>query len=366
LFFVFYHIIFISLTITTMMNLTIVVALLLAVVQPIEAFGSSTSKGSSLGKKSTALDVLTHLNRSNQLAFPEGGVAVVTGGNAGIGAISCKTLALAGMQVVLCARNVEAAQEVVDQWASHISARVEIQELDLANLSSVQQAAKAISEKHPDISILLNNAGVMAPPTKLQTAQQIELQFGTNHVGHHMWTRLLLPYVNDKGRIVTVASTAHSFPKSPDVTWQPEDYSGWREYGQSKLANILFAKQLQDLLMQQGKMDIQSVCLHPGVIGTSLWRYLPKLVQPLTRLFADKTVEQGAATNVYCCLAEPIQGAAYYSDCQVTQPTSTAEDVQLRMDLWEYTEALIAEKGYEMPQELVRDGKVTLEAYDTV
>jgi hypothetical protein len=99
--------------------------------------------------------------------------------------------------------------------------------------------------------------------------------------------------------------------------------------------------------------------LHPGVIGTSLWRYLPKIVQPFTRLFADKTVEQGAATNVYCSLAESIQGAAYYNDCQVGQPTSTAKEVQLRKDLWEYTEALIAEKGFEMPEELVRDGKVT-------
>jgi NAD(P)-dependent dehydrogenase (short-subunit alcohol dehydrogenase family) len=352
-------------TTTTMIKNTTIVAalLLLAFVQPLEAWSnvgssSSTAKGGPLGKKSTALDVLKHLKQSNQLGFPEGGVAVVTGGNAGIGAVSCNTLALAGMQVVLCARNVEAARQVVDLWPSNISDRVEIQELDLANLESVKKAAKEILGRHPNISVLLNNAGVMAPPTKLKTTQLIELQFGTNHVGHHMWTRLLLPHMNDKGRIVTVASEAHRFP-SGNIEWQPEDYSAWREYGQSKLANILFAKRLQELLTKQGKMGMQSVCLHPGVIGTSLWRYLPKIVQPFTRLFADKTVEQGAAANVYCSLAERIQGGAYYNDCQVSQPTSTAKEVQLRKDLWEYTEALIAEKGFEMPQELFRDGKVT-------
>ena len=332
----------------------------------------STSAGMSLGKKSTALDVLTVLNRSNQL-FPyckttapgddAAAVAVVTGGNAGIGAVAAKTLALAGMQVVLCARNVASARQVVDSWPAHLSSRVDIQQLDLANLTSIQEAARSVCQRYPEISLLLNNAGVMAPPNKLLTAQGIELQFGTNHVGHHMWTRLLLPQLNDDGRIVTVASTAHSMASSGKVqAWQPSDYSAWREYGKSKLANILFAKRLQELLVLNGKQDIKSVSLHPGVISTSLWQYLPKIVQPFTRLFADKTVDQGAATSVYCCLADDVQGAAYYSDCKVVQPTSTAEDVMMRKKLWEYTEALIQEKGFELPSELVRVADVALEA----
>ncbi|KAI2494389.1 short chain dehydrogenase [Fragilaria crotonensis] len=330
----------------------------------------------SLGKKSTALDVLTYLNRSNKLfpyytpnepsAPPDTcAVAVVTGGNAGIGAVSCKTLALAGMQVVLCARNVESARALVDTWPDHVSSRIDIQALDLANLTSVQEAAKSIRERYPEISILLNNAGVMAMPKKSLTAQGIELQFGTNHVGHHMWTRLLLPHLNDRGRIVTVASTAHTMA-SGKIQWQRPDYSAWREYGQSKLANILFAKRLQELLVQEGKTDIQSVSLHPGVISTSLWQHLPRFLQPLTRLIADKTVDQGAATSVYCCLADDVQGAAYYSDCKVKQPTRTAEDATMRKELWDYTEALIQEKGFELPKELVRDGVKSLQAEPTL
>lgn len=325
----------------------------------------------SLGKKSTALDVLTYLNRSNQLLSyvtpdaaspPEKSVvAVVTGGNAGIGAVACKTLALAGMQVVLCARNVESAQELVDAWPTHVSSRIDIQALDLANLTSIQEAAKSIRQRYPEISILLNNAGVMALPKKALTAQGIELQFGTNHVGHHMLTRLLLPHLKDQGRIVTVASTAHTMAYGK-IQWQRPDYSAWREYGQSKLANILFAKRLQELLVQEGKMDIQSVSLHPGVIRTSLWQHLPWLLQPLTRLVTDKTVDQGAATSVYCCLADRVQGGAYYSDCKVVQPTKTAEDATMRKELWDYTEALIQEKGFELPKELVRDGTKSLQA----
>jgi WW domain-containing oxidoreductase len=339
------------------MKFTILAGLFLALTQPLNAWSTfGSNKQPSLGKKSTALDVLTQLNREEKLApyVTEGGVAVVTGGNTGIGAVSVKTLALAGMKVVLCARNLESAEALVKGMPSHISDMIEIQELDLADLDSVNTAAKAISDKYPKIDVLLNNAGVMAPPSKMETAQNIELQFGTNHVGHHMLTRLLLPTLKEKSRIVTVASEAHRGPSSKKgIQWQPADYSGWREYGQSKLANILFAKRLQELLIQEGKADVTSVCLHPGIIATNLWQYFPKIVRPLSKLFSDKTVEQGAATNVYLCLADNVVGAAYYSDCQVAEPTSTAEEVKLRMDLWDYTEKLIKEKGFELPMELV-------------
>ena len=132
------------------------------------------------------------------------------------------------------------------------------------------------------------------------------------------------------------------------------------------------------MLILEGKTGIQSVSLHPGVISTSLWQYIPKLLRPLTRLIADKTVEQGAATSVYCCLADGLQGAAYYSDCNVAQPTSTAEDVVLRKELWDYTEALIREKGFQLPENIVDGGgdedngkdngnaKMTLDAYTTI
>jgi retinol dehydrogenase 12 len=342
------------------MRITIATTILVTIMALI---GSKPSTAlNTLNKKSTALDVLTQLNQSNQLApfVPSGGVAVVTGGSSGIGAVSVKTLALSGMKVILCARNLEAAQQTKLSLEPYCQELVDIQELDLADLTSVQTASKAIIDKYGHIDLILNNAGVMAIPKKQQTVQGIEMQFGTNHVGHHFLTRLLLPYLNSNGRVVTVASTAHTFATGPIIDWEPEKYAPWGAYGASKLANILFAKKLQDIFIEQGRSDLTSVSLHPGVIGTSLWRFMPWFVQPLKGLFTDKTIDQGAATNLFCSISKDVTPGAYYSDCQVKEPTSTAQDETIRTQLWDYTERLIANKGFSMPEKVIAE-QVTVE-----
>lgn len=322
-----------------------------------------------LGKKSSALDVLKTLNRQDALApyVREGGTAVITGGASGIGASCVETLALAGMKVILCARNVDAAEEVRAAMTNGGEKNVHVQRLDLADLRSIDEAARMICETPGGIDVILNNAGVMATPQRMETAQGFELQFGTNHVGHHMLTRLLLPCMRNGGRVVTVASTAHTMGElefsdlnyTPDTTSSSSDrriYTPWGAYGQSKLANVLFAKALNDRL-QGTKKDITAVSLHPGVIKTNLWRYSPRLLQPLTGLFADKTVEQGAATSVYCSMVDSdlINGGDYYSDCGATTPNKSGEDVdgKLRNQLWDETEKLIQDAGFELPTEIV-------------
>ena len=332
----------------------------------------------SLSKKSTALDVLNNLNKSSRLATYVKGkankrqpIAIVTGGSSGIGIPSVETLALSGMKVVLCARNVTAAEKTIKaETPLSLQPKIRIQELDLSDMSSIQAAVEEIVQnecKGEDfdggIDVLLNNAGVMAPPKRLSTAQGLELQFGTNHVGHHMLTRLLLPYVQNDGRIVTVASSAHSFgsldfsnlnfDEGDDTSRQ---YSAWGAYGQSKLANVLFAKSLDDKLKEAGS-DIMSVSLHPGVIGTNLWRYSPKWTRPLLNaVVADRNVQQGAATNVFCSLVESstFKGGEYVSDCEITEPSSRGKDEggTLRKKLWDATELLITENGYELPEDL--------------
>ena len=241
---------------------------------------SSTATLKPLGKKSTALDVLEFLNKKQKLANyvhldgssekESTSVAVVTGGNSGIGVESVSTLALANFNVVLCARNIESANKVVDSLPSSLREKVRIQKLDLADMKSIQAAADEIIEKEGKIDVLLNNAGVMSPPKRETTAQALELQFGTNHVGHHLFTRLLLPVIEEGGRVVTVASTAHSFGQlnfqnlnyDPDNTEEKRDYTAWGAYGQSKLANILFAKGLDDRL-KKAESSIISLSLHP-------------------------------------------------------------------------------------------------------
>lgn len=330
-----------------------------------------------LGKKSTAQEVLETLRRTNRLApcvpaSADGddgdgtrrGVAVITGANSGIGAASVETLARAGMRVVLCARDADAAAAVVAHLPAQCRPRCRVQALDLSDLGSVRAAAEEIGAALGDgerIDVLLNNAGVMATPERRATEQGFELQFGVNHVGHHMLTRLLLGKMSDEGRIVTVASTAHNRGEVDfsDLNFQggARKYTPWGAYGQSKLANILFAKGLSDRLEGEGSR-IKSVSLHPGVIITNLWRHTPKWTRPIVNLlFADKTVEQGAATNVYCALVEAaaFEGGEYCTDCGVAEPNASGQDADrvLRTQLWTATERLIKEAGYTLPESLL-------------
>lgn len=322
-----------------------------------------------LNKKSSALDVLRTLHRDDRLApyVLSGGTAVVTGGNSGIGAVSVETLALAGLNVVLCARDVEAGAKVRAAVANDDArSRIRVQQLDLADLKSVERAASEIIASSTSIDVLLNNAGVMATPTREATAQGFELQLGTNHVGHHLLTRLLVPHLNQRdGRVVTVASTAHAMGELDldDLNYDKKDgrtYSPWGAYGRSKLANILFAKGLQDRFndsKSNGDSNMTSVSLHPGVIATNLWQYsIPSLLRPLGGLFADKTIEQGAATNVFCSLVAPssLNGGDYYTDCRPKDPNQSGQDAdkKLRNALWDETERMIRDAGFELPENL--------------
>jgi len=319
----------------------------------------AANKSDVLTKKSTAVEVLTNLNNNNKLApyVKSGGVVVVTGGNSGIGSVSVETLSLAGMRVVLCARDVESAEKEISKMSSKDNIR--IQKLDLTDLDSVEAAATEIIENEGTIDVLLLNAGVMATPYK-KTKDGFELQIGTNHIAHHYLTRLILPNMNQGGRVVTVASTAHSFGdidvNDLNYTGGGRKYTPWGAYGQSKLANVLFAKGLNDRIKAAGS-EILSVSLHPGVIKTNLWRYSNPLFQVFTNVIADKTVEQGAATNMYCSIVEPsaFEGGEYCMDCDVATPNAAGQDKSgdKRHDLWVKTEELLVAAGRKLPEKLL-------------
>jgi retinol dehydrogenase 12 len=311
-----------------------------------------------LGRKSTANQVLRYLEQNDQLApfVSKRGTAVVTGGNSGIGAETVKTLVDAGMKVVLCARNLESANQVKESLPTDKQSQVEVEYLDLSSLASVQSAAETIGAKHAPIDCLVNNAGIMALPKREISVDGIEMQFATNHVGHHLLTRLLLPRMAENGRVVTVASTAHTMAKSAlQQDWESSEnsYTPWGAYGNSKLSNILFTKQLEKELKKE-KTGIEAVCLHPGVIASPLWKHsLPYLLQPLVRLISNKSVEQGAATNVYCALSRHVVPGAYYDDCSPKEPSTSAQSDMLQEGLWKYTESLLKEKGFSLPSKLV-------------
>mmetsp|Transcript_35196 Transcript_35196/g.105125 ORF Transcript_35196/g.105125 Transcript_35196/m.105125 type:complete len:357 (-) Transcript_35196:238-1308(-) len=317
------------------------------------------STDATVGKESTALDVLRELNKASILSASvvKPGTAVVTGGNSGIGAASVETMAVSGMKVVLCSRDADDGETIRASLPAWCRDNVRVQKLDLSDLDAVRDAAEEILATDGAVDVLLNNAGVMAPPKRESTAQGFELQFGVNHIGHHLLTRFLLPGMSSDGRVVTVASEAHRTASLDfsDMNYDSKSYSPWGAYGQSKLANILFAKELNDRFVAMDGCEMKSVSLHPGVIGTNLWRYsTPSFIRSaLTSLISDKTVEQGAATSVYACLVASSQfsGGEYLSDCAVAEPTNYAKDSNgvNRKKLWEETEAMIANAGFDLP-----------------
>merc|ERR1712087_588645 len=274
----------------------------------------------------------------------------------GIGAESVKALLNAGCFVVLCSRDKEAGLLALDDMGAP-PGRARVQQLDLADLSSVKAASAEIAATEGRVSLLLNNAGVMATP-QLETKQGFELQIGTNHLGHFALTRLLLPLIQDDGRVVNVASTAHTmgFVDVGDLNFsRGRKYSAWGAYGQSKAANILFAKGLADHLQAAGS-NVLSVSLHPGVIRTPLWRHGNRaLTWLLHRFIIDKDVSQGAATSLYACLADGIPAGSYLSDCKVAMPNEACEDASgsARKALWDLSERLIADAGLVLPERLV-------------
>ena len=202
-----------------------------------------------------------------------GRIVVVTGANGGLGFESAKALAAAGAHVVMSARNLarveEARQSILGE---HPGASLELQELDLASLDSVGRAAAAILERHESIDILVNNAGVMGIPER-RTADGFEMQFGTNHLGHFALTAQLWPALVAGGGARLVAIT--SFGRHNRGRFDPADpplrgeYEPWRAYGQSKMANLRFALEV-DRRARRARLPIQSLIVHPGLTHTDL------------------------------------------------------------------------------------------------
>jgi len=202
-----------------------------------------------------------------------GRVAVVTGANGGLGLETARALAGRGAHVIMAARNLDKARSAEQAiLRENPAASLEMQSLDLASLDSVGQFAGTVTASHPVIDILVNNAGVMAPPRR-ETADGFELQFGTNHLGHFVLTALLMPALlrSNSGRVVTVTSTGRHTGgrlnvEDPHYT---KDYQPWTSYGQSKMANLHFAVELNRRLQDAG-VAVASLVAHPGFSNTDL------------------------------------------------------------------------------------------------
>jgi NAD(P)-dependent dehydrogenase (short-subunit alcohol dehydrogenase family) len=229
---------------------------------------------------------------------------LITGGNSGIGFEAARMLAQAGAQVILAVRD-----GVKGERAAAEIQGAQVRVLDLASLDSVHAFAAATTEP---FDVLINNAGVMAPPFG-RTTDGFELQFGVNHLGHFALTNLLLPLIGD--RVVTVSSGAHRLGRIDlaDLNWEHRRYRRWDAYGQSKLANLLFTLAL-DRRLSGADSPVRALAAHPGYSATNLQSHygnpvVDRLLGLGNRLFAQ-SAEMGALPTVYAA-TQDLPGASY-------------------------------------------------------
>jgi NAD(P)-dependent dehydrogenase (short-subunit alcohol dehydrogenase family) len=298
-----------------------------------------------------------------------GKVAVVTGASAGLGIETARVLASAGAGVLLVARNPEKLKPVLQSLREQVpGAQFDSALMDLSDLDSVRTAAADIAARYPCINLLINNAGVMACPLG-RTAQGFELQFGTNHLGHFLFTNMLLSSLQaaaagsgEDSRVISLSSAGHRFGgvDFDDPNYENREYEKWAAYGQSKTANALFAVGLDTRLKAKG---VRAFAVHPGVIMTELGRYLApeewealKASRPAGEEMTFKSIEQGAATSVWGATSLQLQGLGglYLEDCHIAEPAAPAKtggiadfaaDPALADRLWALSETLVGQSG---------------------
>lgn len=288
-----------------------------------------------------------------------GKTAVVTGANSGLGRETTRELARNGAHVVMACRNEQRADAARESIESDVpDASLEYRQLDLANLDEIAAFAVGYRTDHDSLDLLVNNAGVMAIPRQ-ETADGFEKQFGVNHLGHFALTGHLLDRLRagDDARVVTVSSGAHRRGRIDfDDLHHVDDYGKWRAYGQSKLANLLFAFELQRRLAASG-LDVASLAAHPGYAATDLQYQGPKeegswlklQFMRLANALIAQSPARGALPILYAATAEDVTPGSYYgpsgflgsrgSPTEVT-PSARARDEQTARRLWTVSEEL--------------------------
>lgn len=292
----------------------------------------------------------------------EGKLAVVTGASSGLGLETSRIFARQGATVVMVARSAEKLEVALSAIREDVpEARLESVLMDLSDLESVRSAAATILQDHPGIDLLVDNAGVMICPLG-RTAQGFEMQFGTNHMGHFLFTCLLVPALLESapGRIVVLSSGAHKMAplNLEDPNYNAREYNKWLAYGESKTANVLFAVALDARLKAHG---VRTFAVHPGIIMTELGRHMSQedmeqmmAMAPKGEDIKFKSIPQGAATSVWAATSEDLAGCGglYLENCQIADPAvaggdggveSYALDADTAERLWALSEEMVGQ-----------------------
>ena len=280
-----------------------------------------------------------------------GRIAVVTGANSGLGLVTARELARKGALVVLACRNMDKGEAALAEVTAAASgAAPELTQLDLASLSSVRSFAEGFGAAHDGADLLINNAGVMAAPRRY-TEDGFELHLGTNHLGHFALTNQLLPHMEgrDDARVVTLSSSAHKTVRhiAFDNLNGERHYFRWNAYGQSKLANLLFALELDRRLRARGS-TVKSLAAHPGYAATNLQSaaapLVDRLVMKVSNAVVGQSADMGALPVLYAATEPGLEGGTYVGPDgigeqrghpKIVRPNRVARDEESARRLWE-------------------------------
>jgi NAD(P)-dependent dehydrogenase (short-subunit alcohol dehydrogenase family) len=253
-------------------------------------------------------------------------IALVTGANSGIGRATAVGLARHGIDVIAACRSRERTQPVLDEMGGG-----EFLELDLASMASVRSAARAFAGSGRTLDIMVNNAGIGVNRRGV-TEDGFEVHFGINHLGHFLLTKELQPCLGDGARVVSLASAVHFRASGIDFSRVHRRTAGigLAEYGMSKLANVLFIRELA-----RRHPELRAYAVHPGLVRTGL---IPAPIRALSRSMLSP--EQGADTVLWCALSNDVaaESGHYYQQRARAIPSTQAQDDDLARELWERSE----------------------------
>ncbi|EOY20872.1 NAD(P)-binding Rossmann-fold superfamily protein [Theobroma cacao] len=308
---------------------------------------------SGYGSKSTAEQVA---DNCSCWVDPHHLTAIITGATSGIGAETARVLVRRGVRVVIPARDLKKAVELKEGiLKENPNAEIILSEIDLSSLASVKRFCAEFLALGQPLNILINNAGIFSQNLEF-SEDKIEMTFATNYLGHYLLTELLLEKMIEtaeqtgiQGRIINLSSVIHSWVKRDSFCFSqmlnPKKYNGTRAYAQSKLANILHAKEIaRQLKAKNSKVTINAV--HPGIVKTGIIRAHKGFITDSLFFIASKLLKsttQGASTSCYVALSPQAEGISgqYFADCNESNCSALASDESVAQRLCRQTRALI-------------------------
>lgn len=275
-----------------------------------------------------------------------GKTAIVTGANSGMGMATARALLDEGATVIMLCRSEKRGKEAYEKLLEDGNCRTYLILADLGDYDSIRNFTKQVKERFDKIDILVNNAGFISLDRQ-ETKEGLERQFGINHVGHFLLTTELLDMMGEGSRIVNVASGAHKTGKIhfDDINLH-KGFNVFKAYSQSKLANVLFTRELARRVKDRG---ITVNCCHPGAVATNIGidretgfgKTVTKLLKPFFQ-----TPEQGAATAIFLATDESVKDITgeYFYKCKVAKSSKRSKDMELAKRLFEFSEQLVQQK----------------------